>query len=1497
MEVVLPKGFMADLKVRRQRHRFPFGLTILAVFATVFWTGCGAAPITNGGTPSGPSPLSITTATLTGGQIAVAYSATLTATGGTTPFTWSLAAGNLPSGLALSPAGVISGTPNASGSFTFTVQARDAANQSATRQLSLTINATTLALATVSLPGSIVGVAYSTTVVASGGTTPYAFTVTAGTLPTGLSLSSIGDITGTPTAVGNFTFTVTVTDAAAQTISRQYSINISPTTLTITTNALPNGNLSVAYSQALVAAGGVTPYTWSLAGGALPAGVTVSAGGVISGTPTASGAFTFVARVQDSSGQSLSRQFSLTIQPPALSITTFSLPNGVNGTAYSQTITTSGGVAPIVFSLAAGALPAGLTLSAGGVISGTPTLTGTSTFTVQATDAANQVVARQYQLQIAATSLALVDMGVPSGIAGSAYTFSFTASGGTLPYTWSITAGTLPANLVMDAAGNITGTPVAAGASTFTVQVSDGSSQTASRQFTLTVNASSLAVNTLSLPDGTVSVAYSQTVTASGGTGTGYTFAIVAGALPGGLALSAGGAITGTPTTVQTSNFTVRVTDSGSNTATQALTININASPLQITTPTLPNGQVGQVYSNTLTASGGTPPLTWGLSSGSLPNGLNLTTAGVLSGTPTVAGNFTFTVQVTDSASQSASRQYTVSLTPANLNMTTATLTDAQFGNAYNMTLVAAGGTPPFTWTVVSGALPNGITLSTAGILSGTPTQAGAFTVTIRVADSGSQNAQRQFTLNVLAPPLQITTSNVPDTLVNIAYNATVTASGGAPPLNWTVSAGTLPPGLTISPGGLLSGTPVTTGTFVFTTQVTDAALQAASRQFTINVTATALILVTTTLPNAQVNAAYTATLTAQGGTPPYTWDIASGSLPNGITLSSSGLVSGTAAASGNSTVTLRVTDAGSQTAQRQFTLAVDPAPLAIINNSLPNGNAGAPYTATAQATGGVTPYTWAVVQGALPPGISLSTGGIFSGTPTQVGQSVITLRVTDSTGALANRDFTINITPVFRITANTVWGGIENKVYGFTVTTADANGGVNFAVTAGSLPTGLSLNNSTGLISGTPTTRGTYTFTVRATDGSGAQSTKTYVTMVSPNDSNYGNVGNPYVDEGGGPAPGATLIGACGSLAANRTYRVTANLNAATAGTICLTLTGPNIIIDLGGSTITGRISLNANGNGTVIFNGRVNCEWASNGGDAGCIRISSSNSFVSQVRLHHITVMNGAVTQPTNTRAVHIDWNSSVTANTVSIKVYNMTSVVFTQTTALRSFNLSIQGVNQFVEAYNNDWTCRADASACQGVMCFGVSDCKFHHNLANMQQNTTGTNARGILFDGNTLNGEAWNNIVTANNNRAIRVRDSFNVRVHENQIKNITAGQEAALHLADPVSGDNDMNGLADLNDFEVVDGTAIFMRSGLNMLVRSNTVSCPGGTCTGQGHFATVRTPTHPGERTIITFEKNSNVITTLPSPQINVDTGAQASVCDSGVAAGLGSIIPVGACP
>jgi len=270
---------------------------LVCLFGLLFLnTSCGGGSATNNGGNGGggSNPPSITTASLPSGTVGTAYSANLKATGGKSPYTWTVKSGALPAGLSLSSAGAISGTPTSAGTASALVfQVTDASNQSATSpNLSLKVDPEIPPqVTTSSLPDGVVGIAYSTSLQATGGKAPYHWTVSSGTLPAGVTLSASGLLSGTPTASGNFSSLVFSATDAYNGVgnSNPLGLHVDAATL-ITTSSLPSGQVGTNYSFNLQATGGSGAYTWSIKSGNLPNGLALNAStGAISGTPTVPG--------------------------------------------------------------------------------------------------------------------------------------------------------------------------------------------------------------------------------------------------------------------------------------------------------------------------------------------------------------------------------------------------------------------------------------------------------------------------------------------------------------------------------------------------------------------------------------------------------------------------------------------------------------------------------------------------------------------------------------------------------------------------------------------------------------------------------------------------------------------------------------------------------------------------------------------------------------------------------------------------------------------------------------------------------------------------------------------------------------------------------------------------------------------------------------------------------------------------------------------------------
>jgi hypothetical protein len=348
------------------------------------------------------------------------------------------------------------------------------------------------------------------------------------------------------------------------------------------------------------------------------------------------------------------------------------------------------------------------------------------------------------------------------------------------------------------------------------------------------------------------------------------------------------------------------------------------------------------------------------------------------------------------------------------LSITTASpLPAATVGVAYKLTFAAFGGSPPYQWAATQG-LPTGFTLDPAtGILSGKPVSAGVFNqLSIQVTDSAQHGVTGTFSLTINPAPLSITTVAPLFTgIVGTLYVQTFSAGGGVPPYHWSMVSGNTGDLKLDATSGTLQGTPQTAGTLSFTIRVTDNAGAQVSQAFTITINPPSLSITTSAaLPNGSVGASYSQTFGAVGGTPPYTWLLAQGSVPGLAFSAGQATLSGVPTTPGTFTFGLQATDSGGLTATRTFSLVIAPAALTITSaTQLPDANLGSPYSFHLAASGGIPPYTWAA--NGLPAGLSLDAGsGLISGVINAAGSLSFTIRVVDSAAASAVNLFHLNV-------------------------------------------------------------------------------------------------------------------------------------------------------------------------------------------------------------------------------------------------------------------------------------------------------------------------------------------------------------------------------------------------------------------------------------------------------------------------------------------------------
>lgn len=1110
----------------------PFGTSLNAATGTVSGMPSTAGPFSytiqatdsNGAMATGSSSGTIAgVMTLTAhasavAEVGIVYKQTNSVAGGAPPFSYEVFEGALPSGTGLNGTnGTVTGTPTSAGAFSYTIRVTDVNGALAQAPSSGTI---LTAVSLTATPSSDVDVGgnYSQANVATGGTTPYKFSLFSGALPINTTLNTVtGVVSGKPTTPGPFSYTIEVTDNVGST-STAFSGGTIGSTIVLTATPSANTEVNVPYSQSNTAAGGTPPYTYSKSAGTLPTGTTLnSASGLVLGTPTTAGPFSYTIKVTDSVSATATAPTNVTIAGPVTLTSHLSADTEV-GIEYSQTNVASGGISPYTYSLSGGGMPpAGTSLNtATGTVSGLPTTAGPFSYTVLVTDSDGATALSPISGTIEGT-VNLVATPSKNTEVGVSYSQTNVANGGTTPYVYSLFSGALPSGTSLDpSSGTVSGMPTASGAFSYTILVTDADNAKAMAPSSGTITtAVSLSATPSMFKE--VGVNYSQSNTASGGTGT-YTFSLYSGSLPAGTTLSSStGTVTGMPSAAGPFNYTIKVTDSAGSTATASSSGTIVGTVVLNSTPSV-DTEVGVIYSQLNAAAGGTPPYSYSISAGMIPAGTSLDTLnGTVSGKPISAGPFSYTVQVTDSDNAKATQPISGTITGA-VSLTATPSVDQEVGINYYQTNVASGGVGPYTYSTYIGPLPAGTSLSaTTGVVSGKPTTAGSFNYTIQVVDQEGSIALAPSS-GTIAGSVTLTSKNSTNTEVNVTYSQTNVASNGVIPYVYTVSAGVPPPGTSLNTAsGTVSGTPTTAGPFSYTILVTDHDGALASEP--ISGTIAGVLGINSTLsPETEVGIIYSQTNQATGGTPPYGYTISTGTLPPGTTLDSlNGTVAGKPTTAGPFNYTVLATD-------NDGAMALAPISGTIAGtvsiNSTPSSatEVGIPYSQTNTAAGGTLPYTYSISVGALPAGTTLdASSGLVSGTPSAAETFSYTVLVTDADGAKATGPISGTIVPAVSLTSIPSKNTDVGINYSQTNMASNGTPPFTYLVLSGTVPTGTSLNTSSGIVSGILTTAGPFSYIVQVTDHVGSMATaQTNVTIggsltLTRQSSMYTQVGSTY--------------------------------------------------------------------------------------------------------------------------------------------------------------------------------------------------------------------------------------------------------------------------------------------------------------------------------------------------------------------------------------------------
>ena len=884
--------------------------------------------------------------------------------------------------------------------------------------------------------------------------------------------------------------------------------------IVVTNPATAAGAVNAPFSQTFTSSGGVGSKTYTTSS-PLPAGVTLAANGTLSGTPTQPGTFPITVTATDQNGcTGTGATYTLVIACQTITVTNPGVTTGTANTPFSQTFTQTGGVGTTTFSTV-NALPVGMALAANGVLSGTPTQAGSFDIVVTATDANGCTGAgATYHLVINCQTITVTNPATTAGTVNAAFSQTFTQAGAIGGATFT-TASALPAGLALAANGVLSGIPTQTGTFPIVVKVTDANLCTGTgATYNLVIACQTIAVTNPATTTGTADTPFSQTFTQVGGVGA-VTFT-TASALPAGLSLAPNGTLSGTPTQTGTFPITVLATDANGCTGLSATyNLVVSCQTYSVQPSSIPPGTAGTLYPAVAFKHAGGVGLVTFTETGALPSGMSFVGA-LLLGTPTQTGSFPFTVTATDANGCTASRDYVLVVTCVGVAITLApvSLPTVDAGSAFPATtFTASGGTGSYTFQRI-GTLPAGMNFTT-DTLAGTPTQTGAFPITIVATDAAGCVGSQDYVVTVTCAGVAITVAppSVPPVPSGSPFGpVTFTASGGTGPYTFA-RAGVLPTGMSFSLD-TLTGTPTQPGTFPFTITATDASGCVGSTTYSLVVTCPTITVTNPATATGTAGVAFSQQFTQTGGSGTATFSTTS-TLPTGITLASDGTLSGTTTQTGTFPIVVKATDANGCTGTgATYTLVIACQTITVTNPGVTTATEGNSFDQTFTASGALGTLTWSTAS-TLPTGLTLnSSTGHLSGTPTQTGSFPIVVKATDANGCFGTG---ATYTLVITCPTITVSGTVAALTYNTAMSTATfTQSGTTSTITwsATGLPAGLGINSGNGQVTGTPTATGTFSATITATDAGGCTGSKIVSVAVAPTapSQSYTGVGNTQV-------------------------------------------------------------------------------------------------------------------------------------------------------------------------------------------------------------------------------------------------------------------------------------------------------------------------------------------------------------------------------------------------
>ena len=713
----------------------------------------------------------------------------------------------------------------------------------------------------------------------------------------------------------------------------------------------------------------------------------------------------------------------------------------------------------------------------------------------------------------------------------------------------------LPQGLILSPDGVISGVPTGSApipasnqTYTFKAKATDLVGKFSIATFTLTILRAEPPeiLSACPLPEGLELFTY-PAVTLKGAKGKiNYSWSVSpAASFPPGLKLDPStGIISGKPTLKGLFNFEIILRDKNGLTANKSCSINIRPAPEIIKKQIFSCVRVGDTLYEEIEARGGDQPYTWSVIGGA-PPGIGIVQSspskGKIGGTFTTAGFFQVNIKAAEKGSRVDIEQFSFEVRPALGITTSSPLPFGIRGFAYpgkagaqSVKIEPSGGWAPYSWQLLSGQLPLGLSISpSTGVISGTPAKTGTFKFTVRIKDScktPEKWVDKEFEI-VIYDPITIFSDPIPCLTINKTFSSSITASGGASPYTWQIVSSTSPsyqisvPSAANSKVAQLSGVPEQVGPVALTVSVTSLGM---TESFTINHTVNPELQITSACPPSEmtVGNASSHSFSAIGGKGNYTWSInqtlsTNGTFPAGLILSGNkitgtpsvpagGFPTGGDSSGAGYTIAVDVRDECGNTATKVCSATLYPAlenpiaaQLCLYDGLTLNG------TQLFSVSGGKPPYTWGAANG-LPSGLTLSSNGSLSGTINGAGNFTVSATATDRLGNTKSATCVLTILPKLAITtpsplpvayigsnySTTINATGGKPCYSWTLnsTSIDPQDFVNLQIG------NLTCNSSTTVISGIPQKVGNYTFTVNSSDSCGQIANQSYTIEVNEN-------------------------------------------------------------------------------------------------------------------------------------------------------------------------------------------------------------------------------------------------------------------------------------------------------------------------------------------------------------------------------------------------------------